>query len=78
MKQNFKSNMKLTISFWLNGQKYYTDKNLTLYEILLYFDYNHSVLVLEYNNLICKQSYWTKTFVSNFDRIEIVTIVGGG
>lgn len=78
MKQNFKLNMELSISFWLNGQKYYTEKKLTLYEILTYFNYNHSVLVLEHNNLIANQKFWPETFISNSDQIEIVTIVGGG
>ena len=70
--------MDLSISFWLNGQKYYTEKKLTLYEILTYFNYRQSVLVLEHNNFICNRGYWTETLISNFDQIEIVTMVGGG
>ena len=41
--------------FILNGQKYGTDYNLTLLEVVKYFNYNTSLLVLEYNNLICKR-----------------------
>jgi thiamine biosynthesis protein ThiS len=44
-----------------------------------YFNYNTSLLlVLEYNNLICNKKNWDKIFIKNNDRIEIVTIVGGG
>ena len=64
--------------FILNGQKYVTDHDLTLLELVKYFNYNTSLLVLEYNNLICKKKNWDKIFIQNNDKIEIVTIVGGG
>ena len=64
--------------FILNGQKYVTDHNLTLLDLVQYFNYNTSLLVLEYNNLICKRKNWDKIFLQNNDKIEIVTIVGGG
>lgn len=64
--------------FILNGQKYVTDSNLTLLELVTYFNYNTSLLVLEYNNLICKKKNWDKISIQNNDKIEIVTIVGGG
>lgn len=64
--------------FIFNGQKYGTNDNLTLLELVKYFNYNTSLLVLEYNNLICKRKNWNKIFIENNDKIEIVTIVGGG
>jgi len=64
--------------FMLNGQRYCTNHNLTLLELVQYFNYNTSLLVLEYNNLIYSKKNWKNTFVENNDRIEIVTIVGGG
>ena len=64
--------------FILNGQKYGTNDNLTLLELVKYFNYNTSLLVLEYNNLICRRKNWNKIFIENNDTIEIVTIVGGG
>jgi sulfur carrier protein len=51
---------------------------LTLLELIEYFNYNTSLLVLEYNNLICNKKNWNKIFIKNNDKIEIVTIVGGG
>ncbi len=64
--------------FILNGQKYVTDSKLTLLELIEYFNYNSSLLVLEYNSLICKKKNWNKIIIKNNDKIEIVTIVGGG
>ena len=69
------SNVKL---FFLNGQEYYTEYNLTLLELITYFNYNTSLIVLEYNNLISNKKDWNNIFIANDDTIEIVTIVGGG
>lgn len=64
--------------FYLNGQTYVTSYPLTLLELIVYFNYNKSLLVLEYNNLICNQKTWDQIKIQNEDKIEIVTIVGGG
>lgn len=64
--------------FLLNGHSYFTEHPLTLFALLQYFNYNSSLLVLEYNNLICEKKNWDKIVIKNDDRIEIVTIVGGG
>jgi len=64
--------------FFLNGQEYFTSSKLTILEIVNYFNYNTSLLVLEYNSLICNKKDWNKIYIDNNDKIEIVTIVGGG
>lgn len=64
--------------FFLNGQKFCTENNLTILDVTNYFDYNTSLFVLEYNNLICNKKNWNQIFIQNHDKIEIVTIVGGG
>ena len=70
--------MSKTIEFFLNGQKYSIQNRITIFDLISYFDYNTSLLVLEHNNLICIKVNWDKIFVTNNDKIEIVTIVGGG
>jgi len=64
--------------FFLNGQEYFTNYNLTVLEVIQYFNYNTSLLVLEYNNLICNKKNWNQISIQPNDKIEIVTIVGGG
>ena len=66
------------IKFFLNGQCYSTKKEINLLDLINYFNYNQSLLVLEHNNLICDKKNWKQIFLKNKDRIEIVTIVGGG
>ena len=64
--------------FILNGHKYCIKKTINLLDLITYFNYNDSLLVLEYNNLICNKKKWNQIFIQNNDKIEIVTIVGGG
>jgi len=65
-------------NFFLNGQLYYVEETVTISDVIHYFNFKDSLLVLEYNNLICDKKTWKKTFIQNEDKIEIVTIVGGG
>lgn len=65
-------------SFFLNGNEYFINSNRTLFEIIKYFNYNESLLILEHNKLICNRRYWNTIVIKNKDKIEILTIVGGG
>ena len=58
--------------------EYYIKDKITLLELVTYFNYNSSLLVLEYNNSICNKKNWNSIYIRNNDKIEIVTIVGGG
>ena len=65
-------------NFFLNNEHYTTQDEINLYDLIRYFDYNESLLVLEYNRVIFDKSNWRTTFIQDLDEIEIVTIVGGG
>ena len=65
-------------TFFLNNEKYTTKQKINLHDLITYFDYNESLLVLEYNQVIFDKSHWKETFIQDLDEIEIVTIVGGG
>jgi sulfur carrier protein len=69
------SNLKI---FFLNGEQYFTRYELNILELITYFNYNASLFVLEYNHKICEKKNWDKILLKNNDKIEIVTIVGGG
>lgn len=70
--------MDNNVPFFLNGQKYYSKTQINILDLVSYFNYNDGLLVLEHNNLICNKKTWDKTYIKNNDKIEIVTIVGGG
>jgi sulfur carrier protein len=65
-------------NFILNGQEYSTKQEITLSDLIDYFNYDSSLLVLEYNNVICNKKNWENICIKHQDKIEIVTIVGGG
>ena len=65
-------------NFSINGEYYYINENINLLELVLYFQYNDSLLVLEYNGSICNQKNWKKILIQKDDKIEIISIVGGG
>ena len=65
-------------NFFLNGEQYFIKEEISLIKLITYFNYNSSLLVLEYNNLICNRKNWDKIYITSNDKIEIVTIVGGG
>jgi sulfur carrier protein len=64
--------------FLLNGNTYYVKKSINLFDLINYFNYNNSLFVLEYNNNICNKKSWKDIYIKDQDKIEIVTIVGGG
>jgi sulfur carrier protein len=70
--------MNQITSFILNGEKYSSNQKISLFDLISYFNYNSCLLVLEYNNFICEKKQWKTTFIKQLDKIEIVTIVGGG
>jgi len=70
--------MNKTNKFVLNGQTYLSSASFTLLDLINYFGYNQSLLVVEYNHFICQKTDFNTIFIQNNDKIEIVTIVGGG
>jgi len=64
--------------FFVNGIKYETYDCLTINELLYYFRYKQTLFIIEYNKLIYDQKHWSQIKIKNNDKIEIVTIVGGG
>ncbi len=69
--------MQIT-QFLLNGEIYYTKQKITLLNLITYFNYNDSLLVIELNKLICNKNKWKSIVITDHDKIEIITIVGGG
>lgn len=65
--------------FWFNGEKYLSSgSKFTVFDLVNYFNYNPNILVVEYNKLIVIKKNWKKIIILDNDKIEILTIVGGG
>jgi len=66
--------------FFFNGQQYFTESNFTIFKLLKYFNFklSKSIYILEHNGLICYEAEWNHICIKPNDRIELITIVGGG
>ena len=66
------------IQFKLNGLVYESAETFTLLYLLNYFGFNVQTLLIDYNGIITQKEYWDKIKIKEKDRIEILTIAGGG
>jgi sulfur carrier protein len=66
------------ITLQINGDDRLCDAHLTMTELLEFLGLNPRLLAVEYNGEILHRQLWGKTKIQEGDRLEIVTIVGGG
>ena len=55
-----------------------SNKEFTLTEALSQLGYNSNTIIVELNNLIVNNESWQENKVKDGDKLEIVSIVGGG
>ncbi|MEL6788247.1 MAG: sulfur carrier protein ThiS [Cyanobacteria bacterium J06607_15] len=67
---------KITIQ--VNGESHTCTPQIALPELLVELGLNPRLIAIEYNGEILHRQYWTETPIQSGDRLEIVTIVGGG
>ena len=62
--------------FFINGQAYLVNQSITLIQVLEYLNYEETLFVIEYNSVICSDT--KNKYIKHMDKIEIITIMGGG
>ena len=67
-----------TINIQVNGKSQTCLAQTALTELLTQLELNPRLVAVEYNGEILHRQYWEKTQMQSGDRLEIVTIVGGG
>lgn len=67
-----------TITVQVNGESHSCSESTSLPELLTQLNLNPRLLAVEYNGEILHRQYWSSTYLQSGDRLEIVTIVGGG
>ena len=55
-----------------------SNKNITLNETIKLLGYSSNTVVVEVNKLIINSAEWEDKYIKNGDKLEIVSIVGGG
>lgn len=66
------------INLQVNGEHRSFSQEMFLPELLQELGFNPRLIAVEYNGEILHRQFWLETQIKNGDRLEIVTIVGGG
>lgn len=66
------------ITLQVNGETRSCSSQILLPDLLQQFGFNPRLVAVEYNGEILHRQFWAKTQMQPGDRLEIVTIVGGG
>jgi sulfur carrier protein len=70
--------MTQRILIQVNGEPKTCEFNITLPRLLEQLGMNPRLVAVEYNGEILHRQFWETTVMQSGDRLEIVTIVGGG
>jgi sulfur carrier protein len=62
----------------VNGESRSCEPHTTLPQLLVQMGLDPRLLAVEYNGEILHRQFWEQTEIQADDRLEIVTIVGGG
>ena len=66
------------ITLVVNGETRSSSPQILLPDLLQQLGFNPRLVAVEYNGEILHRQFWSETKVQEGDRLEIVTIVGGG
>ena len=66
------------INITVNGEVRHCQSNLSLSQLLENLQFNLRLIAVEYNGEILHRQFWDSTIVNGGDKLEVVTIVGGG
>ncbi len=67
-----------SLELQVNGETRTCFEKTNLPGLLVQLGYNPRLVAVEYNGEILHRQYWEDTRIQPNDRLEIVTIVGGG
>ncbi|MDM9381358.1 sulfur carrier protein ThiS [Chlorogloeopsis sp. ULAP01] len=70
--------MSNQITLQVNGETHSCPSQSSLPDLLQQLGFNPRLVAVEYNGEILHRQFWQNTQVQPGDRLEIVTIVGGG
>ncbi|MBD2014710.1 thiamine biosynthesis protein ThiS [Microcoleus sp. FACHB-53] len=72
------SNTSDRITLQVNGETRTCPLQTQLPQLLEHLGLNPRLVAVEYNGEILHRQYWSQTQIQEGDKLEIVTIVGGG
>lgn len=70
--------MTSEITLQVNGENRNCPSQMLIPDLLTHLGFNPRLVAVEYNGEILHRQFWLETEVREGDRLEVVTIVGGG
>ena len=62
----------------INGEPFNCLHSMSLYDVLIYLDFDIDRVIVEYNSRVIANGLFHKITMNNHDKLEVITIVGGG
>jgi sulfur carrier protein len=66
------------ITIQINGEPFNCPNNMSIHDLICYFDINSKLVLVEYNEDMIYDNQFTDILLKPNDKLEIITIVGGG
>ena len=66
------------VNLFVNGESQSVPTELTMRQLLVHLQLEPRMVAVEYNGEILHRQNWDNTVMTEGDRLEIVTMVGGG
>nr|YP_009295589.1 thiamine biosynthesis protein S [Mastocarpus papillatus]AOL58073.1 thiamine biosynthesis protein S [Mastocarpus papillatus] len=65
-------------TIFVNGEALNCSYNMSLQDLLLYLGFDINIIVVEYNKEIVTNYKFPNIVLKDQDKLEVITIVGGG
>lgn len=62
----------------INGEPFQCMSSMSIKALMTYLEINTELSLIEYNNEIIHEDEWINIILKPKDKLEIITIVGGG
>lgn len=62
----------------INGEPFNCLQSMSLYDLLIYLDFDIDRVIVEYNSKVISNYQFNDISIHNHDKLEVITIVGGG
>lgn len=66
------------INIQINGEPFNCSEPISLQFLLNYLDFNSERVAVELNDTLLPDTLFHSTYLSDQDKLEVITIVGGG
>nr|QVY58445.1 thiamine biosynthesis protein S [Kappaphycus striatus] len=65
-------------TIFINGEAFNCLYSMSLQDLILYLDFDINTVIVEHNQQIISKELFNEIFFKHQDKLEVITIVGGG